>query len=228
MNHVGHVQGRRQIPADTLAVFVAQREMGRTSAGGSRRARQVGWLGSVDEYAQNPPFALAIPLQLDEIQPCPRNWGLDLASRALVLPCAFSCSYLGGLVGQKKGGLDGPPRPLGCAFLGDRSFLPRERFCVQSQTRHAALRVSPIGVTATASVTAPVTHTQSAAPNTQALANVELRRKERYLLPPPSVTSRPAKARRTPKRGNNSGESVMATGKLEWGSSAVAPSGVVS
>jgi hypothetical protein len=77
MNHVSHVQGRRQIPADALAVLVAYRETRQNVRWWFTRAWQVRWLGSVDEYAQNPPFAFAIPLQLDEIQPRPLNRGFD-------------------------------------------------------------------------------------------------------------------------------------------------------
>ena len=77
MNHVGYVQSRRQIPADTLAVLVAYRETRQNVRRWLAGARQVGWLGSVDENTQNPPFAFAIPLQLDEIQPRPLNRGFD-------------------------------------------------------------------------------------------------------------------------------------------------------
>jgi hypothetical protein len=77
MNHVGHVQGRGKIPTDALAVLVSNRKSRQNVRRRFTSPRKVRWCGPVDEYAQNPPFAFPIPLQLNEIEPCPLNGRFD-------------------------------------------------------------------------------------------------------------------------------------------------------
>ena len=139
MNHVGHIQGCRQIPADAFAILVAYRESRQDVGRRLARAWQVRRLGSVDEHTQNPPFAFAIPLQLDEIQSRPRNGGFDQLPEHLWF--SAHSLRLWGLVGQKKGGLDGPPTTIGVCLLGDGdSYHGSVLRAIVG--RHAALRMS--------------------------------------------------------------------------------------